>query len=90
MSKSEKRRYLGQKIVKNQKSFFYRNLRQKIRLKKWVTKDFDRYFDEKTVIQDFDEKSKWKLVTSKTKSRPIELSLGSKEPPRPGRINSSL
>ena len=58
MSKSEKRRYLGQKIVKNQKSFFYRNLRQKIRLKKWVTKDFDRYFDEKTVIQDFDEKSK--------------------------------
>ena len=56
MSKSEKRRYLGQKIVKNQKSFFYRNLRQKIRLKKWVTKDFDRYFDEKTVIQDFDEK----------------------------------
>ena len=58
MSKSEKRRYLGQKIVKNQKSFFYRNLRQKIRLKKWVTKDFDRYFDEKTVIQVFDEKSK--------------------------------
>ena len=58
MSKSEKRRYLGQKIVKNQKSFFYRNLRQKIRLKKWVTKDFDRYFDGKTVVQDFDEKSK--------------------------------
>ena len=56
MSKSENRRYLGQKIVKNQKSFFYRNLRQKIRLIKWVTKDFDRYFDEKTVIQDFDEK----------------------------------
>ena len=56
MSKSEKRRYLGQKIVKNQKSFFYRNLRQKIRLKKWVTKDFERYFDEKTVLQDFDEK----------------------------------
>ena len=51
---------------------------------------FERYFDEKTVIQDFDEKSKWKLVTPKTKSRPIELSIGSKEPPRPGRINSSL
>ena len=58
MSKSEKRRYLGQKIVKNQKSFFYRNLRQKIRLKKWVTKDFDRYFDEKNGLQDFGEKSK--------------------------------
>ena len=58
MSKSEKRRYLGQKMVKNQKSFFYRNLRQKIRLKKWVTKDFDRYFDEKNGLQDFDEKSK--------------------------------
>ena len=58
MSKSEKRRYLGQKIVKNQKSFFYRILRPKIRLKKWVTKDFDRYFDEKNGLQDFDEKSK--------------------------------
>ena len=62
MSKSEKRRYLGQKIVKNQKSFFYRNLRQKIRLKKWVTKDFERYFDEKNGLQDFDEKFHWSLA----------------------------
>ena len=28
-------------MVKNQKFFFYRNLRQKIRLKKSMTKDFD-------------------------------------------------
>ena len=58
MSKSEKRRYLGQKIVKNQKSFFYRILRPKIRLKKWVTKNIDIRFDEKNGLQDFGEKSK--------------------------------
>ena len=28
-------------------------------------------------------------MTPKTKSRPIELSIGAKEPPGPGRINSS-